>query len=64
MSTKNKLNLEDKIKKLEQDTAWFESEDFALDQALERYKSLVELSKEIELELNQLENTITDLEEG
>ncbi len=42
---------------------WFESEDFAVDQAADQLKQARELAAEIENDLNQLENEITVLSE-
>lgn len=59
--SQNNLSIEEKIKKLEADTAWFDSEEFSIDQALSRYEKLAELGKEIEQDLAALENKITDI---
>lgn len=60
----NQPTLEEKITKLEEETAWFEGDEFSLDQALEKYQIVAALSKEIEAELDELENTITDINEA
>lgn len=59
--TKNKQTIEEKIKQLEREVAWFESDEFVLDEAIERYEKLAALSKTIEEELQDLENTITHI---
>lgn len=42
---------------------WFEGEDFAIDEAIEKYKKALEKSKEIEKDLMELKNKITKIEE-
>lgn len=59
--TENKQTIEEKIKQLEREVAWFESDEFVLDEAIERYEKLAALSKKIEKELQELENTITHI---
>ncbi|MBB1523647.1 exodeoxyribonuclease VII small subunit [Candidatus Saccharibacteria bacterium] len=56
------LTLEEKIAKIERETAWFEGDDFVLEKAIEKYKEIIALVAEVEKELTELENTIIDLE--
>ena len=58
------LTLEEKIAKIERETAWFEGDDFVLEKAIEKYKEIIALVAEVEKELTELENTIIDLEEN
>ena len=58
----NNLTLEEKIAKIERETAWFEGDDFVLEKAIEKYKEIIALVAEVEKELTELENTIIDLE--
>lgn len=58
------LTLEEKIAKIERETAWFEGDDFVLDKAIEKYKEIIALVAEVEKELTELENTIIDLEDN
>lgn len=60
----NNLTLEEKIAKIERETAWFESDDFVLEKAIEKYKEIIALVAEVEKELTELENTIIDLEDN
>lgn len=60
----NNLTLEEKIAKIERETAWFEGDDFVLEKAIEKYKEIVALVAEVEKELTELENTIIDLEDN
>lgn len=61
MSEKNSLN--QKIKDLDDQVEWFYSDDFKLEQAVEKYKSATKLAKEIEKDLNELKNEIEVLNE-
>ncbi len=58
------LTLEEKIAKIERETAWFEGDDFVLEKAIEKYKEIITLAAEVEKELTELENTIIDLEDN
>ena len=60
----NNLTLEEKIAKIERETAWFEGDDFVLEKAIEKYKEIIALVVEVEKELTELENTIIDLEDN
>lgn len=60
----NNLTLEEKIAKIERETAWFEGDDFVLEKAIEKYKEIITLVAEVEKELTELENTIIDLEDN
>jgi Exonuclease VII small subunit. len=60
----NNLTLEEKIAKIERETAWFEGDDFVLEKAIEKYKEIITLVAEVEKELTELENTIRDLEDN
>ncbi len=60
----NSLTLEEKIAKIERETAWFEGDDFVLEKAIEKYKEIIALVAEVEKELTELENTIIDLEDN
>ena len=55
---KNKPTIEQKIATLEAMVAWFDSEDFVLEAALEKYEKAQKLADEIQQELYQLKNTI------
>ena len=61
--SENKLNLNQKIEKLDAEVEWFYSDDFRLEDAVERYKGAVKLAKEIEQDLSELKNEIEVLAE-
>ena len=58
-----KMSLNQKIEKLDNEVEWFYSDDFKLDEATTKYKNAVELAKEIEKELSELKNEIEVLAE-
>lgn len=59
MSTKNDLTITEKTAKLSELVAWFDSDDFELEKALEKFKEAEKLAAEIEHDLSALENSIT-----
>lgn len=61
MSEKETIN--QKIEKLNKEVEWFYGEDFSLEKATEKYKKSIELTKEIEKDLNDLKNEIEILSE-
>ena len=61
MSNANKETISKKLARLEEFVAWFESDEFVLEEALERFKKAEALSREIEDELKEFKNTITVL---
>ena len=58
-----KLNLNQKIEKLDAEVEWFYSDEFKLDEAVDKYKAATKLAKEIEKDLNELKNEIEVLSE-
>ncbi len=61
--TDKKENLNDKITKLDAQVEWFYSDEFQLEQAVDKYKSALTLAKEIEKDLVDLKNEIEVLTE-
>ena len=59
----DKMSLNQKIEKLDGEVEWFYSDDFKLEQAVEKYKEAMRLAKEIEKDLNELKNEIEVLSE-
>jgi len=55
--------LNNKIEELRQMAAWFESDDFDIEQAIERYQAAEKLAGEIEKDLDGLRNKVTILKE-
>ena len=61
--SENKLTLNQKIEKLDNQVEWFYSDEFDLDEAMEKYKKSIKLAKEIEKDLIDLKNEIEILAE-
>ena len=53
----------EKIKKLDEATSWFYSDEFKLDEATDKYQNAMKLAKEIERDLNELKNKIEIIEQ-
>ena len=58
-----KISLNQKIERLDEKVEWFYSDEFKLEEAVERYKATAKLAKEIEKDLNELKNEIEVLSE-
>lgn len=58
-----KLSLNQKIEKLDGEVEWFYSDDFKLEEAVDKYKAATKLAKEIEKDLAELKNEIEVLTE-
>lgn len=63
MSVKNKT-IEEKMKELRDMAAWFESDDFSLTHASEKFKLAATLAKEIEHDLSEMENDVVVLKKS
>jgi len=59
-----KVNLQKEIEELNKIVEWFESSDFDVNEAIEKYKSAEKLAKKINSDLKQLKNEVTVLEEN
>ena len=60
--TENK-SITKKIEELTNSTDWFYSDDFNLDEAVKKYKEAIELAKELQKDLSDLQNEIEVLTE-
>ena len=63
MSTKKTKNLQDKIAELGDMVAFFDTDDFDIEQALEKYKAAEKLSEEIREQMSEVKNEINVLKE-
>lgn len=64
MSTpKNETPLNDQLRELDELIAWFDRDDFDLDEALKKFDDGIKLTEQIEERLSKLENKITVLRE-
>ena len=62
MSQKSKT-LQEKLTELDELVDWFNTDDFALEEAVERFKKADSLAQEIEHDLEKIKNDITVLAE-
>lgn len=58
MSTKNNPTIAEKTAKLDELVAWFDSEDFELERAVDVFAQAQKLAEEIEGDLQALKNSI------
>ena len=63
MSGKNEMTIAEKTAKLNEMVAWFNSDDFELEQALDRFTEAEKLAAEIEKDLLALKNRIEVVKE-
>jgi exonuclease VII small subunit len=63
MSELNSKTIQAKTEKLSQLVAWFDGEDFEIEQALEKYKEAESLASEIEQDLTSLKNDVQILKQ-
>lgn len=63
MSQKNDLTIQQKISKLDEMLAWFDGDDFVLEEAPTRFHEAEKLADEINHALTQLQNEVTVLRE-
>jgi exodeoxyribonuclease VII small subunit len=62
MSGTNKT-IQQKMDELSELIAWFDSDDFALEEAIDKFKVAEQLSSEIEKDLSSFKNNITVLKQ-
>lgn len=55
---KDKPTISQKLEELEKSTDWFYSDDFSLDEAVEKYKKAIALAKELQKDLDDLSNEV------
>lgn len=58
MSKQNNLSISEKISQLDKLVAWFDSEDFSIEEAIERYQQAETLANEIEKDLEAVKENI------
>lgn len=64
MSVKNNTSVEEKIEALRELAAWFEGDEFRLDDASSKFKVAAELAREIERDLTSIKNEVTIIKES
>ncbi len=63
MSSKSN-SIEDKMIKLRELVAWFEGDDFTLEDATKTFEQATTLAHEIEHDLKDMKNTVTELKQS
>ena len=58
MTKSNDVTIQEKIAKLDALVAWFDSDEFTLETALDKFKTAEQLAADIEKDLNSLKNDI------
>lgn len=58
MSEANNLGVAGKLAQLDELVAWFDGDEFALEQAIEKFTAAEELASDIEKDLSELKNSI------
>lgn len=63
MSATTKKTVSQKMSDLSTLVAWFESDEFVIEQAVEKYKEAEKLARDIERDLESLKNEVTVLKQ-
>ena len=58
-----KKTISQKIEELDKRTEWFYSDDFNLDEAVKKYQEAIGIAKELQKDLNNLQNEVEILTE-
>ena len=61
MSDKSNKSISNKLEELDELVSWFEGDEFALEEAVERFKEAQKLAEDIEHSLAELKNEIVIL---
>lgn len=64
MSKNNTPSIQTKLQQLDEVVAWFQSEEFALEQATDKLKEAKQLATDIEHDLDAVENEITIIKQS
>lgn len=62
-SETEKPTITEKLSQLDAEVEWFYSDDFSLDQALDKYQAAVKLAKEVGKDLTEMKNKVEVLED-
>lgn len=63
MSKNDQKTIQDKMTELTELSAWFQSDDFQIEQATEKFKEAQQLADEIERDLSEVKNDIVVLKQ-
>ena len=58
MSEKNKLTVKEQMEQLDKAIAWFDGDDFNLEEAFKKYEAAAELAKALEETLVEMKNKV------
>jgi exodeoxyribonuclease VII small subunit len=61
MSDKNEITIAEKLEQLRELVAWFESDEFSIEEALDKFAQAEKLAKTIDEDLSVFKNKITVL---
>lgn len=61
--SKKEQKLKDKMQNLDEMVKWFSSDEFELEEAIEKYKAALSVASEIEADLDEIKNTIEKIDE-
>lgn len=53
-----KKTISEKMAELDKDTDWFYSDEFNLDEAVEKYKKAIKIAEELQKDLSDLQNEV------
>ena len=53
-----KKTISEKMAELDKDTVWFYSDEFNLDEAVEKYKKAIKIAEELQKDLSDLQNEV------
>ena len=64
MSQTSKTNISEQLNKLQQSLAWFDSEDFNLDEAVQRYEESSKIADDLKKSLEEIRNKVEILKQN
>lgn len=64
MTKNSRVTIQEKIDQLDQIVAWFDGDEFQLEQATARLKEAAKLAKDIEKDLSAVENDIKEVKQS
>lgn len=64
MSQTSKTNISEQLNKLQQSLAWFDSEDFNLDEAIQRYEESSKIADDLKKSLEEIRNKVEILKQN
>ncbi len=61
MTAKSKINFNESYRELQRIVAWFEKDDFDVEEGIEKFETGTKLVKELKLYLDTMENKVKEL---